>query len=54
MVFRNTNNRRADKYMERLSNYHKFTRYLEKINVVKDELKLTLYNNINIVKKIEK
>ena len=39
--------------------YHKFKRYLEKINndivikKVKDELKLTLYNNRNIVKKIK-
>ena len=39
--------------------YHKFKRYLEKINndlvikKVKDELKLTLYNNRNIVKKLK-
>ena len=39
--------------------YHKFKRYLEKINndlvikKVKDELKLTLYNNRNIIKKLK-
>ena len=39
--------------------YHKFKRYLEKINndivlkKVKDELKFTLYNNRNVVKKIK-
>ena len=39
--------------------YHKFRRYLDKINndvvlkKVKDELKFTLYNNRNIVKKIK-